>query len=266
MPTSQYIFTDARYAKELQRLQAIEQVFDPSSRRRIRSTGIDKNWRCLEVGAGAGSIARWLSETVGERGKVVAVDLDTRFIANISQPNVEVIQTDIKDLPIENPCFDLIHARYVLIHIRDFQVALSRMLKSLKPGGWIVLEEPDFSAARAISGDKQAYQSVNRVNRAIGQMFTAKSMDCALGVKLPAILQSCGLQQLRVENDAHLSNGGSEIAKIMQMSAVQLTEKYIATGEVDRKDIERYCQFTNDQNAWAIYYATVGIVGRKIAT
>jgi SAM-dependent methyltransferase len=262
---SQYVFTDSQYSEELERLQAIEQVFDPASRKRIQSTGITTNWRCLEVGAGAGAIAQWMAAVVGEGGKVVALDLDTRFVANIKSSNVEVLAADIRHLPLENHSFDLVHARYVLIHIPDFQVALSRMLDLVKPGGWIVIEEPDFAAARAIAGEEAACQSVNRVNRAILQMFTARGMDYALGVKLPAILQRCGWQQLSVENDTPLSNGGSGIATVMKMSTVQLAHKYVATGEATQEDIEKYCLFADDQNAWAVYYATVGVIAQKTA-
>lgn len=265
MSMSQYVFTDSQYAKELERLQAIEQVFDPASRRRIQATGITADWRCLEVGAGAGSVTQWMAAIVGNNGKVVAVDLDTRFMANIQLPNVEVLDADIRHLPLENHSFDLVHARYVLIHIPDFQVALSRMLNLLKPGGWIVIEEPDFSAARAIVGEERVCQSMNRVNRAILQMFASRNMDYALGVKLPAIFQKLGLQQLSVENDAPLSNGGSGVATVMKMSTVQLAEKYIATGEATQEDIEQYCLFSEDRNAWAIYYATVGVTAQTAA-
>ncbi|GAC1460228.1 MAG: methyltransferase domain-containing protein [Chamaesiphon sp.] len=263
MTTEQYIFTDSQTSTEFERLQAIEQVFDPATQRRIQSTGITGGWRCLEVGAGAGSITHWLAVAVGETGKVVAVDLDTRFIAQINQPNVEVIQADVRYLPLQEHSFDLVHARYVLIHLPDFQVALTRMLKWLKPGGWIVLEEPDFSASREIVGEAAACQSMARVNQAIWQMFENRGLDYALGVKLPALLQGFDLQQLSVENDAPLSNGGSGIATMMKMSAWQLKEKYIATGRASHEDIEKYCQFADDQSAWAVYYATVGVTAQR---
>lgn len=260
---SQYVFTDSQDVKELERLRLIEQVFDPASRRRIQSTGIKTDWRCLEVGAGAGSIAQWMAKVIDESGKVVAVDLNTRFMANIQDPKVEVLEADIRHLPWENRFFDLIHARYLLVHIPDFEVVLSKMLDLLKPGGWIVIEEPDFSAARAIAGEERVCESMNRMNRAIFQMFTRSNMDYALGIKLPTIFQNLGLQRLSVENDVPLANGGSGIATIMKMSSVQLAEKYIATGEATQEDIELYCQFCDDPNAWAIYYGTVGVTAQK---
>lgn len=263
MSTTDYIFTEAQYAQELERLQAIEQLFDPTSRQRLESTGITTNWRCLEVGTGAGSITKWMASTVGESGQVVAVDLDTRFVAHLATSNVEVLEGDIQHLPLEKQSFDLVHARYVLVHNPDAHVVLSQLLDFVKPGGWIVLEEPDFAAARAIAGEDAACQSVNNVNRAIEQMFTARGMDYSLGAKLPALLQSYDLQSISVEVDTHLSQGGSGIATMMHLSTVQLAEKYFATGEVTQTDIDNYGRFAEDPNAWAIYYATVGMIAQK---
>ena len=53
-----------------------------------------------------------------------------------------------------------------------------------------------------------------------------------LGLKLPALLQRRGLQDIAVENEAPLCAGGSGMATVMKMSAEQLREKYLATGIV----------------------------------
>jgi len=157
----------------------------------------------------------------------------------------------------------VIHARYVLIHLSDYEVALTKMFDSLKPGGWLVLEEPDFSASRGITGNEQELVSFRKVNQAIEHMYATLKMDYALGLKLPSLLQRRGLQHLTVENDAPLCAGGSGMAAVMKMSAEQLREKYLATGVVDQSDLERYCRFADDPNTWAIYYATIAVSGRK---
>jgi len=59
-----------RPAAEDRRLGLLEEIFDPVSRR--RRSGVQAGWRCLEVGAGRGSMAVWLAERVGPRGGVVA--------------------------------------------------------------------------------------------------------------------------------------------------------------------------------------------------
>ncbi|WP_036485337.1 methyltransferase domain-containing protein [Myxosarcina sp. GI1] len=264
MSENKYVFTDTQLNSELERLRLLEKVCDPLSKRLILATGITTGWQCLEVGAGAGSIVRSMSEIVGSSGRVIAVDIDTRFIEDISLPNVEIIRDDIRNpnLSLTKNSFDLIHVRNVLIHLADFRVALSRILNLLKPGGWLVVEEPDFSATRAIYGNKQDCQAVDRVNQAIRQMFSDRDLNYSLGVLLPSMFQQLGLQIHTVENDVPIVNGGSNVATMMNMSATQLREKYLATGKASEEDIKNYCQFAEDSSFWAIYVATVGVVGQ----
>lgn len=263
---SDYVFHRAEDQKELERLRTIEQVCDPASRRRLCSTGLSAGWRCLEVGPGAGSIMKWMGEMVGPTGKVVAIDLSTKFLADQADqngPNVEIRQDDIRTAVFPSRSFDLVHARYVLIHMPDHEVALDRMLNCLKPGGWMVIVEPDFSASRGITGTEEALRSVEKVNQAIERMYRGLGMDFKLGLKLPSLLQRRGLQALTVEHDVPLSAGGSGMATIMRLSAAQLREKYLATGAVTESDLDRYDRFADSPDTWAIYYGTVAVSGQK---
>lgn len=263
MTEATYVFQRVDDRRERERLRAIEGVFDPASRRRLLATGLQAGWHCLEVGPGAGSIMNWMGEVVGPTGQVVAVDLDTKFLSDEERPHVSVVRADICAAQLPQESFEVVHARYVLIHLADYEVALTKMLGCLKPGGWLVLEEPDFSASRGISGEEQELASVRKVNQAIEQMYATLRMDYALGLKLPALLQQRGLKDLTVENETPLCAGGSSMATVMKMSAEQLREKYLATGVVEPEDLERYCRFADDPNAWAIYYATIAVSSRK---
>lgn len=78
---------------ERQKIQAA--VYDPVTIRRLEVTGVTNGWRCLEAGAGIGSVAQWLSTRVGPTGKVVATDIELRFLGRKSVPNLEVRQHDI---------------------------------------------------------------------------------------------------------------------------------------------------------------------------
>ena len=206
---------------------------------------------------------KWMGEVVGSTGRVVAVDLSTKFLADQNGSNVEVRQDDIRTASLPPRSFDLVHARYVLIHMPDYEAALDRMLGCLKPGGWIVIEEPDFSASRGVTGPKEELASVRKVNQTIEQMYRGLGMDFMLGLKLPSLLQRRGIRSLAVENDAPLSAGGSGMATIMRLSAMQLREKYLATGAVTELDLDRYCRFAADPDTWAVYYATVAVSGQK---
>src|SRR5205807_660976 len=85
--------------------------------RHCEALGVAEGWRCLEVGAGGGAVVEWLAERVGPRGRVVATDLDTRFLDALDATNVEVHSHDVlAEAPFE-PGFDLVHARLGLEEI-----------------------------------------------------------------------------------------------------------------------------------------------------
>ena len=85
--------------KAVTRMDVLARIYDPTSRRVLESTGIAAGWRCLEVGGGGGSVARWMAERVGPTGSVLCTDLDTRIIERgraHAGPNLEVIRHDIE--------------------------------------------------------------------------------------------------------------------------------------------------------------------------
>ncbi len=261
MLKTDYVFQATEEPRELQRLQMLERIFDAGTQRRMLATGLTTGWHCLEVGAGAGSIVRWLEQRVGPSGKVVALDTNPRFLRGSSSSTIEILQGDICDMDLPLATFDLVHARYVMIHIAEYRKAFERMLRCVKPGGWVVIEEPDFQAARAVAGPEEARTSFGRVTDAIEQMFTSLGMDYSLGAQLPALFQQHDLSHLTVEHEGHLSAGGGMIAQLMKLSAEQLRDKYVATGKVTEADIEQYGRLADDPESWAIYYATVAVTG-----
>src|SRR5262245_40133453 len=132
--TTDYVFNQG-WQKERDRLGALESLFDGSSRRLLTGLGVGEGWRCLEVGCGAGGLALWLADTVGETGRVLATDLDTRFLDGQARTNLEVRTHNIVTDQVEEAAFDLIHARAVLEHLPDRQQVLKRLAAALRPGG-----------------------------------------------------------------------------------------------------------------------------------
>ena len=126
------------------RLELLEQHLDPVTKRRIERLGVRRGARCLEIGGGRGSITRWMSEWVGPTGYVTATDLQMGFLSEIDASNVEVLRHDVRTDTFPPVSFDLIRTRAVLIHISRSVDLLGRMVTWLVPGGWLVLEEPDF--------------------------------------------------------------------------------------------------------------------------
>ena len=119
-------------------------MLDPDTIRILQRRGIQPSWRCLELGAGAGSIARWLAARC-PNGKVVATDIGTSFLTGLSAPNLQVLRHDVvaEDFPCGS--FDLIHARWLLVNLAEREKVLAKIVTWLAAGGWLVTEELDHS-------------------------------------------------------------------------------------------------------------------------
>src|SRR4051794_25666436 len=128
---------------ERRRLELMSQLLDPMHRRYIEQLGIGSGARTLEVGCGNGTISSWLAERVGCGGGVVAVDLDLSLVP-ADAPNLELRRGDICAGPVEPADFDLVTARAVLHHVVRASEAVANLVASARPGGAIVLIEPDF--------------------------------------------------------------------------------------------------------------------------
>lgn len=140
----EYILADADFESELERIRLLERLYDPTTALSLDAAGIQPGWRCLEVGAGGGSVARLLADRVGPTGKVVALDMNTRFLNELGDP-IEVRESDIRCDPVDDG-YDLVHTRFVLMHLPGALDVVAKLVGALKPGGVFVFEEGDFTS------------------------------------------------------------------------------------------------------------------------
>jgi SAM-dependent methyltransferase len=188
-----YLFSHDDQA-ERERLTAIEAGLDPNTIECLEKIGVRDGWRCLEIGAGGGSIAQWLCCRVGPLGKIVATDLQTRFLEAIDALNLEVRLHDITNDELEPESFDLVMARKVLEHLPDPSAALRRMAASVRPGGWLLVEDTDLASFRRIS-----FPHRERFERAYGKFLEALSsagFQPKLGVRLGDELRAAGRERM----------------------------------------------------------------------
>jgi len=210
----QNAYVDIRRALASDRLREVQQSFDALTITRLNSLGVDTGWRCLVVGSGRGSIARWLSERVGELGRIVLAELDP---SDNIESNVETRVHDIVEDPMERDTYDLAYSRYVLMTVGDPHRALDNMIASLRPGGWLVVEEGDFGEPMVITREHPAAGAFERVWHAM-TAFLADSMDARYGTKLPRIGGGLGLDELHTEATRAFNAGGANAPTAMKVA------------------------------------------------
>ena len=257
---SHYIFENTSEKREFQRLQLVEAANDSTTIALLEETGIEPGWHCLELGAGAGSILRWLGQRVGPSGLAVGVDKNSTYLQNFTSPPFQIYKGTFLEVMLPYS-FDVIHGRYVLIHNQSDLDILRKMLTLLKPGGWALFEEPDFTSATLMDQDSGTSQAC--VNRAICQMFVNAGLDPAYALGLPRKLEQAGFHLERAQSTMHLCPGKSPTANVMRESALVLEQEYCNTELCSPADIQQYVRLSQDSTHWAVYHSTTSIIVRK---
>ncbi len=256
---AEYVFEPHAADAELTRLRLLEEAFDATTQRHL-APAARSSARCLEIGAGAGSVVRWLAERVGEDGRVVALDRTARHLVGLESSWVTIVEGELAVLDSEP--FDLIHARYVFIHNRDAAALLERTASLLVPGGRLVLEEPDFLVARWLASSRAS--AGNRVNAAIAAMFRARGQEPGFGSIASRLCAAAGLRVERVEGELHIARGGSPVARVMGASAEALRGAYVETGQATSHDVDEFVAGADDPDELAVWYATVRVHATRV--
>jgi SAM-dependent methyltransferase len=249
------------WEKALARLRSLEQWLDPATIRHLRARGVGDGWRCLEVGAGTGSVARWLCGQVCPGGEVVATDIDTRFLETHSEANLRVLRHDITADNLPSAAFDLVHCRLVLAHLPDRQAVLSKLATALRPGGQLVAEEMDFVSVVADAGQPRG-RAFNAAVAGSNAALRARGFDPEYGRLLLAGLTAAGLADVGTEGQVRLWAGGSPGAAAWRLTFEQLHDDMAALG-LDHATIARATEACEDPGFTFMSQVTVTAWGQR---
>jgi SAM-dependent methyltransferase len=257
-----YVFDDA-WLEERSRLGSLEAALDPGTIGHLAALGVGPGWNCLEVGAGAGSIASWLCERVGTRGDVVACDVQTTFLQNLDYPNLEIWRHDIATDTLPANRFDLVHVRWTLHWPPGRSAAVASMVSSLRPGGWLLAEEPDFVTLYHGCETQVVAQVVTKAVRLIETV--SGGMDSQYGRRLPADLVACGLVDVHTEGRVHQIQGGvpRSGATWLRFTVEKVADRLLASETVTQAELRETLRLLDDP-AFAVYSPmTVASWGRR---
>jgi SAM-dependent methyltransferase len=151
MSSSDYLL--AGQVSELERLRLQSRVWEPTGRRLLEEIGDGRSYRAVDVGCGVMGWLRLLSEWVGPEGEVVGTDIDDAMLAEAKQlvaddglRNVMLVKDDLFATSLDPESFDLVHARYEITPLGRGAEQLATYLGLVRPGGTVVLEDPDVAS------------------------------------------------------------------------------------------------------------------------
>lgn len=240
MARSDGYLLDNRQNEAGERFDAFTALFDPTTFRHIEGLGIGPGWRCWEVGAGGPSVASWLAGKVGPAGRVVATDIDTSRLTAAGRPPVEIRVHDVGAEEPPGEGFDLVHARLVLVHVPDRERALRNMVKALRPGGRLLIEDADPALQPLTCPDEYGPEQrlANRLRQGFRKLLADRGADLSYGRRLPRLLREAGLRG--VEADAYFPVASPACTALEAATVRQIRGRLVAAGLATDAEIDEH--------------------------
>jgi FkbM family methyltransferase len=139
--------------------------------------------KVLDLGCGSGAFTHFIARTVGENGKVYALDIQANMLKQLerklSKPenkdikNIKLIEGDAYELPFEKNSLDAVNMVTVLQEIPDKKRVLHEVSRILKSGGILAVTElfPDPDYPWKSTTIKLGNESGFVVDKVVGNFF-----------------------------------------------------------------------------------------------
>jgi SAM-dependent methyltransferase len=250
--TDRYWF-DNSLSDEGTRLQLLEKIADPRSISLLNGLGVRLGSKCAELGAGGGSMAAWLADRVGDLGSVLAVDRDLSLCRRLSERgNVRLLEGNLESLRLEPASYDLVHTRNVLMHVDDADRIIAEIVRSLRPGGRLLLEEADYYSLAGVTSEALA----RVVAPLVARWTWARTMPLTLS-RLPVV-------DIQVMIDASMLHGASDEAAFWAHTIWSARDRIMGAAEgipearaVTEDEIGRVLTLLADPTFWTPFASVI---------
>jgi SAM-dependent methyltransferase len=245
-----------------ERLALSSAVLDGFTTSRLSSLGELTGRRCLELGAGNGSVAGWLAEQAGPSGRVVATDINTRHIP--TDRGYRVVRHDLTRDPLPDGPWDLIHARLVLRHVPGRHDLLHGLAGALAPGGALAIEEWDPYRAGLVlaTPEAEAEDLFYRFETAVEQLTAARAVDLQWPWQVHAAMANAGMVEVDTAIHARSWPGGSAGAR-HYAATIRLLRSGILEAGMTAEQLDRLSGYLHDPRMVVRGLLTVSTISRR---
>lgn len=241
-------------AEGKQRLDILSGILNEHSLSLIEKDTPLQGKRFLELGCGGGNLALAVAEKIGNGGKVTAIDFDEEILALAKVQanenlitNISFIAMDASEIAFENE-YDIVYSRFLLSHLKEPNALIGKMIRALKPGGKLVVEDIDFSGHFSYP-HCTAFETYQRL------FITAASnngQNPNIGLSLFSMLKESGLQETAYEvfqPSHHTGNGKWMAYNTMDRIKESVLKQQLATSEEIKQILNELNIFTQNDDS-----------------
>ena len=221
---------------ETERLRGQADALAPMAAALLDRVELTEGGAGVDVGCGPAGILELLSERVGPRGRVVGVDNDPAHVAAArayaaerALGNVEIVEAAADRTGLPASSFDLVHTRALLVNIPEPAAVVVEMVRLARPGGYVLVQEPDTSLRICHPPDP----SWDRLVELYEAAFQRDGADLRVGRRLPGFLRDAGLVELGAEVHGGVFPAGHPRRPHLPDLARTLRATIVARGDID---------------------------------
>lgn len=222
------------------RLSVVQEVHGPDTRALLLRAGLSEGGSIADVGCGAGYVSRWIAETIGPGGSLVCLDssADQLAVARATLAeapcNVDFVQADATATGLPDNSFDLVFARFVLMHLPDPLAALRELVRLTKPGGILAVEDGDFSSLFC----HPPLPEFDEMARLYREVVRARGADPLMGRGLYALFLEAGVvpEEVRLVQPVFVRG---DAKRLPEWTLEECSDAVEAAGLADRETIAR---------------------------
>ncbi|MEU6663146.1 methyltransferase domain-containing protein [Streptomyces sp. NPDC046821] len=234
-------------AGEAERIDFGALAYDDTTMARLWALGVGPGWRCLDVGAGTGTVSRRLLDEARVAG-VLAVDRDVRFLTELPTPGLDVLEADITAPDFAPGRFRLVHARFVLMHLPERERLIAKLSELVEPGGVLVLSD-----AIDLTNDRTPSTPYATMMRAMWHGLKAGiGTDVSWVPSYPHLLRGAGLVSVAAEVHVPPLTPGSPISRFWADTWERGRAAMLATGLIDDADVDAAIQYLDSNDCAAL--------------
>ena len=233
-----YVLRGGRAGAE--RLRLLNRVKWPTTESLLKAAGLRAGMSCLDVGCGSGDVTLKIAALVGAEANVVGVDRDQTILRFARQEAerqglpVTFRRLDTKELA-EESAYDLVFARYLLSHLPRPQRAVEAMVRAVRPGGRLVLEDVFFPGHVCYPANA-AFDRYLELYLAV--VSSKEGGDAAIGVRLLEMALEAGLVEVRVGLVVPTFRDG-ESKQVARVTMEHIREAAVGAGLVSGREVDK---------------------------
>jgi SAM-dependent methyltransferase len=247
-----------------ERQQLLAKVLEPPTRTVLAQLPKIPDARVLDLGCGQGNTTRCLADVL-EPSECIGVEFDATLVEYAqtrpgNPPGVRFQQGDATQLPFPDASFDVVFCRYLLIHIPDPPRVVREMMRVVRPGGFVVAYEGDFTAVGTSHPPCAALETIHRVWRGLFQNPDA-------GRRLVHYLRDAGAADIRAGAWTELEYDTTILRRIYRLSAEATGPAAAAKGILTASEVDEMIagliRLEDDRSSVVVGIPAVWVIAKR---